>query len=276
MEKLVSIILPTYNGAQRIERAIQSVFDQSFTLWELLVINDGSTDATREIVEGFVNKDPRIRYLKNEKNLGVQQSLNKGIALSAGEYIARIDDDDAWIDKNKLKRQVAFLEDNADHVLVGTGVVVVDAEGKELFNYLLPTTDEAIRENMLSKNCFAHSSVLFRRIAVMHAGGYSEAKEALHIEDYDLWLKLGLSGKLANLPVYGIKWALRRNSLSSHHKIEQFRKSISLIRKYKAIYPNYFFAMVKSYLRVVLYSLILRSPFKNSLNKILKWYKALW
>lgn len=272
----VSIILPTHNGAKYIKRAIGSVVAQTFSDWELLVINDGSTDETENIIKEYVNKDARIIYLKNEINLGIQKGLNRGLKEAKGEYIARIDDDDEWVDKDKLKKQIEFLEKNKEYVLVGTGVIVVDEDGQELLRYLLPETDKDIRGKILAKNCFVHSSVMFKKDTTLTFGGYDESKDTRHIEDYDLWLKLGTIGMFANLLIYGVKFTQRMGSISSVNKLEQFRKNINLAKKYKNNYPNYFGSLIRSYLRIVVYGFILRSPIKFTLNKVIKFYKENW
>lgn len=273
MNNLVSIILPTYNGAERIEEAIKSVLGQLYADWELLIIDDGSQDNTKKIVDNFANEDLRVRYIKNEINLGIQKTLNKGLKEAQGEYIARIDDDDVWIDKNKLKKQVEFLENNPDHVLVGTGVIVLDEDSKELFRYLLPENDKDIRNKILSKNCFVHSSVMFRKNIVFNLGGYNEDEVVKHIEDYDLWLKMGTVGKLANLPIYAVRFTMREGSISSENKIEQFKKIFKLIKNYKKAYPNYYLALIRSFTRLIIYGFILKLPMKFSLNKLIKFYK---
>lgn len=273
MNKLISIILPTYNGSKWLRKAIESVQRQTYTNWELLVIDDGSIDNTAQIVTDLAQKDARIVYIKNERNLGIQKTLNKGLKQAKGEYVARIDDDDQWIYKDKLKKQIEFLEKNSDYVLVGTGVVVVDEEENEQFRYLVPETNTEIKNKLLGKNCFVHSSVLFNKSAVLEIGGYSESKEVYHIEDYDLWLKLGTKGKLANLPIYGVQFTLRAGSISSTNKTIQFKRIISLIKKYKKFYPNYDLALLRSVLRYLVYGFILKLPIKFSLNKIIKLYK---
>lgn len=276
MEK-ITIILPTWkNAGISINRAIDSVIAQSYSNWELFVIDDGITDNTEEIVREYIKKDNRIIFLKNESNLGIQKTLNRGLKEAKGEYIARIDDDDEWIDKDKLKKQIEFFNNNIDCVLIGTGVIVVNEEGLELFRYLLPEKDRDIRGKLLEKNCFVHSSVMFRKDIVISLGGYSEEKYTKHVEDYDLWLKLGTVGKLSNLPIYAVNFTLREGSISSMNKIEQFKKNINLIRRYKNKYPNYFLAIIRSYMRIVVYGFILKSPMKFSLNKFIKIYKENW
>src|ERR1700688_1532416 len=133
----VSILLPTYNRAALLRRAVQSVFRQSFPDWELIVLDDGSTDGTEAMLKEFMGRDHRITTIRNPKNenAGIAKFLDKGLAAAKGEYIARLDDDDYWIDDDKLKKQVAFLDSHPDYVVVGTGVRVINKEGKELSRY---------------------------------------------------------------------------------------------------------------------------------------------
>jgi len=268
----ISIILPTYNGVRYIKRTIESVIFQSFLEWELLIIDDGSTDDTERIVKEYMNKDSRIIYLKNDNNLGIQKTLNKGLREARGEYIARIDDDDEWVDKDKIKNQVKFFESNLDYILVGTGVIVIDEDDNELFRYLLPESNKEIKNKMLGKNCFAHSSVVFKRNTALKLGGYNELKEARHVEDYDLWLKLGIVGKLANIPSYSIKFMQRKGSISQINKTDQFKKNIKLIKNYKNKYPNYYGYLFLSYIKLILLKIYNLLPFFVK-NIILKLYK---
>lgn len=249
----VSIILPTYNGARFISGAIHSVLNQDFSDWELIVVDDGSTDDTEHIVSGYASRDPRVAYARNGRNMGIQKSLNNGLGRARGEYIARIDDDDRWVDQSKLSRQVAFLDAHADCVLVGTGAIVIDEKGTELFRFLNTQTDRDIRARLLGKNCFTHSSVLFRKSAAMQAGGYNESRDALHVEDYDLWLKLGAMGAMANLPMYAVQWMMRGNSLSSRNRIGQFWKSMRLAVQFRTHYPGFAKGFARSWVRLIAY-----------------------
>lgn len=272
----VSIILPTYNGAVFIEKAIQSVTAQTYTNWELLVIDDGSIDDTQSIVRAYEVSDPRIKYTRNESNLGIQKTLNKGLAMAQGIYIARIDDDDRWHDTEKLQKQVAHIEQNPSCVLVGTGVVVIDECEKEVVRYLVPETDQAIRSQLLGKNCFVHSSVLFRKDIAQGVGGYDETTATRHVEDWDLWLRLGTKGMLANLPTYSVSWMLRNGNISSINKLAQFKKGIALAQKYKKYYSGYKASLMRSYARYVIYGVVMNTPIKSLLTKGIAWYKKHW
>lgn len=269
----ISIILPTWNGSRLIERAIRSVQDQDFQDWELLVVDDGSTDQTPVLVKTLAQSDPRIVYFRNEHNLGVQKTLNNGLRLAKGTYIARIDDDDVWIDKTKLSRQFAFLESHPDHALVGTGVIVVDEEDRELVRYFLPETDAAIHAALLLHNCFVHSSVLFRRELATRLGGYDETPETRHVEDYDLWLRIGLSAKYANLPIYSVRFTVRAASMSQSNKMEQCKKDILLVKRYRGKYPHALRAYVRAYVRLLVYGFFRVIPLLQLRWAMLRFYR---
>lgn len=239
MDEKVSIILPTYNGEKTIERAIRSVITQSFEDWELLIIDDGSVDYTKTVLIPFIKTERRIIYVKNDTNLGIQKSLNIGLGMAKGEYVARIDDDDEWVDKDKLLRQVKFLNSNQDHILVGSWAFASDKNTKKDMIYKMPESDKQIREKILFKNCFIHSAVLFRKEPVLNLGGYDENEYTKTIEDYHLWLLLGLKGKMMNIPVPMVRIQINSNIISGKHKQDQMRKNILLSKIYKELYPNY-------------------------------------
>ncbi len=251
----VSIILPTHNGAKFIRRAIESVRAQSLKDWELIVINDGSTDSTGALVTEIASIDSRIRVLRFEKNQGIQRALNEGLMQSKAELVARIDDDDVWTDPKKLEKQIEYLATHPGCVLVGTGLVVQDEQGNELYRFLNPATDADIRGKMLYRNCFSHSTVMFKKQAAMQFNGYDESEATRHVEDYDLWLKLGTIGALANLPEYCGRFTSRAGAISNVNKLAQFRRQLGITAKYKASksYGSYRKNRIKSYVRYSLY-----------------------
>lgn len=267
MNPLISIILPTYNGARTINRAIASVLSQIYTHWELIIVNDGSTDETAVIVETFAEKDPRIIFLTNEKNVGIQKTLNRGLAVSKGKYIARIDDDDEWIDTSKLVAQVAFFESNPRCVLVGTDSFVVDERGVILSVNRLPKSDTEIRAAMLSKNCFLHSTILARKSIVEKVGGYSEEPRTRHVEDYDLWLRLGMEGCMANLGMLSTVLIASGDSLTSKNRVTQARHALCMLFRYRKQYPRFLLGFFVSITRFVFFSLLAVIPIPRSL-----WY----
>ena len=252
-KNLISIIIITHNRAGFISEAIESALGQSFSDWELIVIDDASEDDTREIVEEYIVRDSRIKYFRNDGHLRISKSRNKALGSARGEYVAVLDSDDVWSDRDKLKKQYGFLEGNKDYVLIGGGVIVIDEYGKETRRYFNRESDENIRGKILFQNQFAHSSVMFRREAALKAGGYDEN---LNIgEDYDLWLKLGTLGKMANIKEHLLKYRVHGGNVTLK-RVEALKNNIAIIRKYKDRYPNYYLAYARRALRLLVYRLI--------------------
>src|SRR3989338_11113517 len=241
MTPLVSVILPTYNRAKYITKAIESVWRQSYKNLELIIINDASTDATGELVSVFSKHNPRITILRNETNLGIVASLNKGIKAAQGKYIARLDDDDVWCDDKKIEKQVDFLEKNPEYCLTGGGVIKIDKNGKEIVRYLLPEKDEDIRKTILINNAFAHTTVLFRKDTFLKVGGYDE--QFAFIEDWDLWLKMGKIGKFYNFQEFFVYYLDQEYDDPYHYRNYKIRRNvglnIKLRKKYKDGYAHY-------------------------------------
>ena len=145
-------------------------------------------------------KEPRIVYTRSDANHGISRNYNRGLRLTRGEYIAMIDDDDPWTGKDKLKKQIEFLDSHREYVGCGGGVIVIDGAGKELYRYLKPKTDEEIRKYMLFSNPMANSTTMFRRAMGENVGWYDETIR--YSGDRDFWMKMGLRGKLYNFPEY--------------------------------------------------------------------------
>jgi glycosyltransferase involved in cell wall biosynthesis len=247
----VTILLPVYNGERFITSAIRSVLDQTFADFELLIVDDCSTDATSTCLKRL--SDPRIVVVANSENLGIQRSLNVGLRRARGRYIARIDDDDIWIDNDKLAKQIAFLEMNPQCGLIGAGAVVINESGKELFRFLNPCDDRAIRKMLLGRNCFVHSSVVFPKDEALKRGGYPESPARRHVEDYDLWLAIGCDRALANLPEHSVQYRLRASSISSTNRITQYKNNLRVVWRHASAYPNRTASLLRSFLRLILY-----------------------
>ncbi|HEY0979830.1 MAG TPA: glycosyltransferase [Candidatus Paceibacterota bacterium] len=267
MNPIISIILPTYNGSQSITRAITSILNQEYQNWELLVVSDGSTDETKSIVAKFSETDQRIVLIENTDNKGIQKSLNEGLLQARGEYIARIDDDDEWVDCMKLSAQISFFENHTDHLLLGTNAMVVDKDGTVLSVNKMPSTDTAIRSSMLSKNCFLHSTILVKKSAIEKVGGYSEEKQYLHAEDYELWLRIGAIGKMANLSMLSTNLTAHNNSLTSRNRVLQARNVLRSSYVYRKKYPRFFAGYIVGIVRLMFFCLLNILPLPSSL-----WY----
>ena len=272
---LVSIILPVYNGNETVALSIKSFIFQDFQDWELIIINDCSKDESEKIIFGFEKEDKRIVYIKNEKNIGLQKTLNKGIRISQGKYIARIDQDDTWIDVSKLSKQIKFFEENKDYVLTGTDATICNTKGESIGKYSMPKSDKEIREKILSKNCFLHSSIMARKEDMEKAGLYGEDSNAFCIEDYELWLRLGTIGKFANMDFAGISIMIHTESITAKNRIRQAWKILNVIPKYRKIYGNFIKCYIISFCRLLFFIFISIVPFdiKSLVYKIQAKYK---
>ncbi|MBI4087749.1 MAG: glycosyltransferase family 2 protein [Candidatus Liptonbacteria bacterium] len=233
----VSILLATWNRAKKLGPAIESVRMQSFGDWELIIADDGSTDETPIVVREWQKREPRIVYVRSETNDGISKNYNKGLNVAKGEYVAMIDDDDAWIGKDKLKRQIDFLEKNPEYVGCGGGVVVVNEAGKELYRYLKPETDKEIRERMLFGNPIANSTTVFRRAVGEQVGRYDETTR--YSGDRDFWLKMGLVGKLYNFPEYFSYYTMSNVNTSIAKIKPHLKASLVVMKRYRKSYPHY-------------------------------------
>lgn len=259
--------MPVYNGSQYLKQSIESVLNQSFLDFEFVIIDDESRDNSLEIINSYAKKDPRIKIIRNKKNSGIQKSLNRGIAKSSGEYIARIDHDDIWRDKDKLRKQVDFLEKNPHHALVGTGVLCIDPDGRKINFLQYKISNQEIRNYILLSNQFAHSSVLIRKEALEKVGYYSEDKKYKNIEDHELWLRIGKKYKLANLPDDAVEYRISPMGISLKNQFRQRLAGLKLSVKYSGDYPNGFKAILTKLLTLPLSRSVTGSITKNSLFK---------
>ena len=233
---LVSVVLATHNGRQCVANAISSVLSQSYTNFELIVIDDASTDETKWRVLAF--NDSRIKCVRRNTRQGLTKSLNVGLKEAKGKYVARIDDDDLWIDVDKLKKQVEFLEANLLVGVCGTQHVVIDEVGGEMCRLSFAVEDSEIREKMLVANQFVHSGVCIRKAALDDVGGYDESLK--YAQDFELWLRIGRKYMLANLSDYCVVKKVGRSSVTSQHNLKQIMSHVGSASRYRRDYPGYY------------------------------------
>ncbi len=193
-EPPVTVLMPAYNAELYIKEAIDSVLAQTYTDYEFLIINDGSTDRTEEIIKSY--NDPRIR-LHTIENLGVIGALNEGLKLARGKYIARFDADDICYGQ-RLKVQVDYMETHTDCVLLGSAADYIDKDGNFLFEWQ-PSAYETkeLEQKIKSESPFDHPTVMYRKDVAIAIGGYP--KGALHFEDHLFWTHFFKHGEVANL-----------------------------------------------------------------------------
>lgn len=189
----VTVLMSIYNGERYLNEAVDSILTQTFTDFEFLIIDDASTDRTPEILRGY--DDPRIRIVTNEENLGLTKSLNKGLTLARGEYIARMDADDISLPE-RFEQQIYFLEKNSDIGVLGAAVQYIDECGKPLQILKWPQKDTLIKWELCFMNPIAHPSAIIRRRLLTESGGYNE--KITFAQDYDLWVRLSPETHFAN------------------------------------------------------------------------------
>lgn len=206
---LVSIVLPVYNGENYLAQAIESLLNQSLQDFELIVINDCSTDGTEEVIHSFA--DPRIVYAKNERNMHLIPTLNKGLSLAKGKYIARMDHDDIAL-PDRLKKQVEHLEKHPEIMALGTLIERFSDDGQ---SYLpkLPIEPNDLAVSMLFFNPISHPSAMFRSMPVKQHGLHYNA-DIFNAEDYALWWEMLRFGKIANLPEVLLKYREHPNQIT--------------------------------------------------------------
>ena len=243
-----SILMLAYNRAATIIRAISSVQAQTFQDWELILVDDGSTDDTATLVRSLA--DPRIRYIRHTDNAGVIVRRNEAVRESRGAYIALLDSDDEWIDPRKLERQIRFLDQHPNVVVVGTQARIVRGTASRITHY--PVSDRAIRARLLSKNVFVNSSCMIRASMLdpepYHSDDYL-------VEDYGLWLRLGLRGALANLPECTVAYYEHPSGQNASNRRLATERSALLVRSFRTSYPGYFYACMQWNLKRLLRSI---------------------
>lgn len=198
MKPMLSVILPAYNAELYIAAAVESILTQTYKNFELIIINDGSTDKTADIINEY--KDSRIQIF-TQKNQGLVASLNRGIEAAKGKHITRQDADDVSL-PIRLQTQLKEFDKNPKLVVVGSSIGVMDLRGKVMHEHHVLLGNTELKQELLVRSPFAHGSVMMRRDAVLKAGGYQG--DEWPAEDYGLWLRLSAYGDFANIdePLY--------------------------------------------------------------------------
>jgi len=212
----ITVLMAVYNGDRYLRAAVDSVLAQTQRDFEFLVVDDGSTDATSRILSGY--RDDRLRFVRNETNIGLTRSLNRGLELARGAFIARMDADDIC-HPDRLARQLAFLEARPEVGVVGSGYVNIDSDGSPLFRSSFSGEHGFLLWYLFFQNPIAHPTVLMRTDLVRKAHGYRE--EVRFGQDHDLWWRLALQTRLSNLPEPLLRLRHHAHSITSRHTHEQ-------------------------------------------------------
>ncbi|MEK5052012.1 glycosyltransferase [Niallia circulans] len=219
MQPIVSVIMPVHNNREFIEESVKSILNQTLTSFELLIIDDGSTDGTGEYILSL--EDSRISYHYLNKNRGIVFALNKGLSLAKGNYIARMDGDD-FAYSRRLEKQVEFLENNSEYVLVATEVKTFSHEKdikkshlEELQNwYNYAHSAKEISERLWIGNCLNHPSVMFRR-SILKVLDSAYNFEYQYAEDYEFFFRMSHKGKMFKLTEKLLKYRVHSKQLST-------------------------------------------------------------
>lgn len=232
--------MPVYNGAKYISESINSVLTQSYTDWELVIINDGSTDKSDEVIGPYL-KDNRIKYVKQE-NSGVVKSRNRGVELASGEYIAFLDADDIWL-AGKLEQQNEILKQSAEPIFICSNFQYIDDSNKELgefFGNKSKAHQGWVAKYLLEDNFILTSSVVMPKNVFEKLGGYNEDLNLKVGEDHELWLRVACTIKLACLETVLVHYRVHK-SQSTKNKLNNYRHTLKLyIHIFSNIkkYPN--------------------------------------
>lgn len=228
-EPKVSVVAAVFNGAPDVEAACRSVLDQSFSDFELIVVDDASTDETPAILARLAAQDPRLRVVRNDRQCGQTPSLNRGLGLSRGELIARIDADDAFL-PGKLARQVDFLTRHPEVAVVGTWALRVTDTGASVGLFKAPTDPAEIAHRLLSTSPICHVSVVMRREAVLAAGGYCNAYR--YAADFKLWSDLRRAGCiLVNIPDVLVHYRVASSTFGGASRFAAADEAAEIIRE---------------------------------------------
>lgn len=193
---LVSIILAVYNCETYLAEALDSIQAQTWPDWELIVIDDGSTDRSSATAQDYAARDPRIVYVRQPQNQGLVACLNEGLRRARGQYVARLDADDA-MRPDRLEKQVAYLELHPEVGLLGSSIESIDDRGDTIAITHVETDPDRLKRLLAKKNPFFHPSVMMRAATLKAVGDYSSVYP--RAEDYEMWIRFAQVSRVANL-----------------------------------------------------------------------------
>ena len=259
-EPKISVVIPTYNKSQYLKEAIKGVLNQTYKEIEVIAVDDGSTDNTKEVVKSF--NDPRVIYFFQE-NKRPAAARNSGLRKTKGKYIAFLDSDDLWL-KEKLKRQIDFMEKNSEIGLLGTACYEMTEKRKIVGKKIFPIKNKILQKDLIKYNPFIQSSVMIKKEVFDKVGLYDE--KFRESEDYDLWLRIAESYKIANLAEPLVMKRYYREGLSPVKDKEQlyFVLEAKKAAVHRGQYSRWcYFYLLKSWI-------FMKIPF--SLRKIIRIY----
>lgn len=225
-QPLVSVLLPCYNAEKHLHEAMMSILNQTYTNLEIIAINDCSSDQTGKILSEIADRDSRVKVYTNEENLKLIRTLNKGVDLCTGEYIARMDADDIALPQ-RIEKEVKFMEEHKDHDIVSSLFLAFHSDNptKKTLHHN-PLKDEELRAYMLFKSGICHPAAMIRKRVFTELELRFEL-DYLHVEDYALWSKAIYKTKIANIGEPLLLYRVHSHQVSSlneHLQIENKKK----------------------------------------------------
>lgn len=225
MTKKVSVLMPVFNNAATLLQAVQSIQNQTYTNWELIICDDGSSDGSKQLEEQIANQDKRILCIANDVNRGTNKALNRCLQIASGDYIARMDGDDDC-DPTRFEKQVAFLNENSEYDIVSSAMVLFDEHGEW---GLVSNPEKPSGKQIVCGTAIFHAPVMMRRECVEKVHGYSEKRRTTRVEDVDLWIRLYTEGCRAyNMqePLY----RMRNDKNALNRRKFKYRVNSSVVR----------------------------------------------
>lgn len=231
MPKITVLMSVLNENPAYLKKAIESISKQTFQDFEFIIIDDGSDqDECKTMLVKYANLDQRIRLITHQKNIGLTKSLNEGLHLAQGEYVARLDSDDI-ASADRLEKQFSFMEKNRNIALCGSHAKVIDENGAAIGEMTPPIDTRDIMKKILISNPLIHSTWFFRKKEIISLGGYDENMEKA--QDYDLVLRLSAHHSIANLPDYLCQYRMRRDSITFSKNKSQ--EKFALIARLEAL-----------------------------------------
>lgn len=225
----ISVLMSVYNGSDYLRESIESILNQTFTDFEFIIINDCSTDNTGDILSEYADKDERIKLFNNEENIGLTKSLNKGLKLAKGKYIARQDADDVSLPQ-RFEKQVAVLDKHPEAVLISCELEVINSEGAFVKKEKRSCDPQWVPWYLIFYNHIGgHSQVIFRSKTAKELGGYSEAHR--YSQDYEFWCRLAKAGDIIILPEALHQLRRHGKGITAEKRSEQLGYALDISRK---------------------------------------------
>jgi glycosyltransferase involved in cell wall biosynthesis len=241
----ISVLMSVYNGELFLRESIESILGQTFGDYEFIIINDGSTDGTKEILDKFSATDTRIKVI-NQKNRGQASSFNKHYKYARAGYIAIMDSDDISL-PTRFEKQIKFLENHPEIGILGTWIELINEEGHVTGKWCTPVLPGLVKWGLTYSASIAHATVLMRRTIFSQLKGYNERTP--YAADYDLWIRAVNLTKAANLPEVLYKYRIWGKSVCATFKNEQFDNTTGVINSYldKLLTPQIDYDLVISF-----------------------------